>query len=109
MITFMPCPMCGKKKRLQITPEDQFSRIITGTGSSAVRVECLDCNLELWDHNYKEHEYSKRLETLANKWNGLPRRGDAITKDERRELAISTIRDALDALERAQAVGGDAR
>lgn len=100
MITFKPCPMCGKTKRLQITPEDQFSKIFTGTGSAAIRVECLDCNLELWDHNYNESKYSKRLETLAKKWNGLPRRGDTITKDERYEMAVSTIRDALEALER---------
>ena len=94
---------------MQITPEDQYINIINSTGSAAIRVECLDCDLELWEHTYKEPEYTKRLEMLADKWNALPRRGDTITKDERSELAMSTIRDALDALERAQAVGGDAR
>lgn len=109
MIKFKPCPMCGKTKRLQITPEGQYANIFGSTGSAAIRVECMDCNIELWEHTYKEPEYIKRMEMLADKWNAMPRRGDAITKDERREMAISTIRDALDALERAQAVGGDAR
>lgn len=99
MSTFKPCPLCGKTKRLQITPEDQYAKIFTGTGSAAIRVECMDCNLELWDHEYKESEYSKRLEMLADKWNAIPRRGDELSAEEMKMMVVEKVKELLHKLE----------
>jgi len=108
MIKFKPCQMCDKTDRLSFMPKDSFVKLVEMRGHTCVKVECNRCDIVLYDFS-ESNNFAERMGIIAEKWNKLPRRGDTITKDERREMAISTIRDALDALERAQAVGGDAR
>lgn len=99
MSAFKSCPLCGKTKRLQITSEDQYLKIFNGTGSAAIRVECMDCDIELWEHTYKEPEYSKRLEILADKWNALPRRGDELSAEEMETMIVEKVKELLHKLE----------
>lgn len=99
MITFKPCPLCGKTKRLAVTPEERYTKLRNEHGSACVIIECLDCNLELRDHTADMPEYSDRIIILKDKWNHLPRRGDGLDRIERRNMVIEDVRQALDKLE----------
>lgn len=99
MITFKPCPICGKTEQLQITPEDQYIRIYGGTGSASIMVECYNCDLELWEHTHKVPEYGERLEMLADKWNALPRREDKLSAEDMETLVVEKVRELLHGLE----------
>ena len=99
MENWKPCPLCGKTKRLQMTTEDQYLRVLNNSGSASIRVGCLDCDIELWEHTHKVVEYAERIKLLMDKWNRLPRRGDEVDKDELNRLALERVWAALKALE----------
>lgn len=62
-----PCPFCGGK-RLIVTDEETFNRLYEENGGACVRLWCVTCDLDLYDHSDGSN-YSARLKKLLNKWN----------------------------------------
>lgn len=68
MPEFKPCPFCGNTK-FDITPDITFYELQVESGSASVRMTCHECNADMWEHSWGEHDYYKRVHMLANKWN----------------------------------------
>ena len=68
MPEFKPCPFCGNTE-FEITPERRFLELQLESGSATIHVSCRECKTEMWEHSYAEHDYDKRVQMLADKWN----------------------------------------
>lgn len=78
MPEFKPCPFCGNEE-LELLTEKDFYAVQGRTGSAAVRLRCWSCSTEMWEHSREEHNYDKRVQMLAAKWNR--RAGDDKAQD----------------------------
>lgn len=66
-----PCPFCGEKDELEVTPIDRFfmSGGCDEKRGACVSVTCNRCDVSMYDCHSKITEYGTRLRILINKWN----------------------------------------
>lgn len=67
-IKLKPCPFCGGKD-MSITKENVFYELQGRYGGAAIKIRCLNCNVEMLEHSRFEHDYRKRVEQAVEKWN----------------------------------------
>ena len=68
MPEFKPCPFCGNTE-LSVTSKANFCELQGETGSASIHVTCWKCSTDQWEHSWGEHNYDKRVQLLADKWN----------------------------------------
>lgn len=68
-IELKPCPFCGETKSLQVDSRKTFYELQGENGEAALCMSCEKCALDMWEHSFRVHNYEKRLELLAKKWN----------------------------------------
>ncbi|HPY64801.1 MAG TPA: Lar family restriction alleviation protein [Bacillota bacterium] len=66
---FAPCPLCGSRDHLLVTPEYSYASALVEHGSACIYVECGRCNLHLFNHDDNIIKYSDKVRALAQVWN----------------------------------------
>ena len=66
---FKPCPICGRDGSLVLLSKDSFEELQNNNGYAAVNLECVRCNIEMWEFTFDERNYDLRVDYLADKWN----------------------------------------
>jgi hypothetical protein len=66
---FAPCPLCGSRDHLLVTPEYSYASALVEHGSACISVECGRCKLHLFNHDDNIIKYSDKVRALAQVWN----------------------------------------
>jgi hypothetical protein len=66
---FAPCPLCGSRDHLLVTPEYSYASALVEHGSACISVECGRCKLHLFNHDDNIIKYSEKVRALAQVWN----------------------------------------
>ena len=66
---FAPCPLCGSRDHLLVTPEYSYASALVEHGSACISVECGRCKLLLYNHDDNIIKYSDKVRALAQVWN----------------------------------------
>ena len=66
---FAPCPLCGSRDHLLVTPEYSYASVLVEHGSACISVECGRCNLHLFNHDDNVIKYGDKVRALAQVWN----------------------------------------
>jgi hypothetical protein len=66
---FAPCPLCGSRDHLLVTPEYSYASALVEHGSACISVECGRCNLHLFNHDDNIIKHSDKVRALAQVWN----------------------------------------
>lgn len=61
-----PCPFCGKEPVIET--REFFENLQSENETACLAIECR-CGARLYDYTTEEHDYEKRVELLATKWN----------------------------------------
>ena len=73
MIGYKACPLCEKADEVFIDTKKFYEELLNEHGSVAFSIECKRCHLELTDYITEPMEYAEAHDTLAKRWNALPR------------------------------------
>lgn len=65
------CPLCKSYKNMEITSESAFYESKRKDGYCLIRLECRNCNLEIWSHKCRLNSYKGHRDFLARRWNKL--------------------------------------
>lgn len=63
-----PCPFCGNTE-LSVSSRENFYELQGESGTASIHVTCWECGTDQWEHSWSEHDYDKRIQMLADKWN----------------------------------------
>jgi hypothetical protein len=66
---FAPCPLCGSRDHLLVTPEYSYASALVEHGSACISVECGRCKLHLFNHDDNIIKFSDKVRALAQVWN----------------------------------------
>ena len=71
---FNPCPICGKRDRMNLTQERDFISLKNRHGVKVVRVCCNRCDIDIFQNGRDASErYHIMVGELKKKWNCLGR------------------------------------
>lgn len=88
---FAPCPLCGSRDHLLVTPEYSYASALVEHGSACISVECGRCKLHLFNHDDNIIKYSERVRALAQVWSRLTVRPESENEDEKEQTENEAI------------------
>ena len=82
---FAPCPLCGSRDHLLVTPEYSYASALVEHGSACISVECGRCKLHLFNHDDNIIKYKDKVQALVQVWDRLTVRPESENEDEKEQ------------------------
>ncbi len=86
---FNPCPLCGKKDRLDLTSQEIYAECLSESGSACVGIDCRRCDLSIYTYGTNPIKYDDRVQILKSRWNRLAAVPDS--PEEKEQSSHETI------------------
>ena len=88
---FAPCPLCGSRDRMSVTSELNYARALIEHGSACISVQCMKCDLQLYNHDDSIIKYDDKVQALAQVWSRLTVRPESENEDEKEQTENEAI------------------
>ncbi len=82
---FAPCPLCGSRDHLLVTPEYSYASALVEHGSACISVQCVRCGLQLYNHDDSIIKYKDKVQALVQVWDRLTVRPESENEDEKEQ------------------------